>query len=220
MTQTVPKKERSAPYILSSVSNLISDLKAGRPVIIVDDENRENEGDLVIASDHVNEAWMTFMIRNCSGIICLAIDQEQADRLNLPLQPRRNVTDNQARFTVSIEAARNIETGVSASDRVETVRVASNPASTENDIATPGHIFPLIGRKGGVLERAGHTEASIDLMRLAGLNPAAVICEVMNEDGTMARLPELMEFAGAHNLKIGSIEDLTAYLKERQNNEF
>jgi 3,4-dihydroxy 2-butanone 4-phosphate synthase/GTP cyclohydrolase II len=195
------------------ISDIIEDIRNGKMVILVDDENRENEGDLIVAADHVNPAIINFMALKGRGLICLAMVKEQIQKLGLPLMTKDqfNTAPNKTAFTVSIEAAKGVTTGISAADRSHTIRVASNPKSTTHDISVPGHIFPIQAQVGGVLKRAGHTEASVDLAVLAGLNPASAICEIMNEDGTMARVPELMKFAKENNLKIGTIEDLIEY---------
>lgn len=196
-----------------STSELIDDIKAGKMVILVDDEDRENEGDLVVAADYITPQIVNFMALEARGLICLSLTSEQIDRLNIPLMVREetNRSPNRTAFTVSIEAARGVSTGISAADRALTIKVASSPSAKPDDIIVPGHIFPIRAQSGGVLKRAGHTEASVDLVRLAGLNPAAAICEIMNGDGTMARFPELMAFAEKHNIKIGSIEDLIQF---------
>jgi 3,4-dihydroxy 2-butanone 4-phosphate synthase/GTP cyclohydrolase II len=204
-------KSMTAASPFATIDEIIAEARAGRPFIFVDDEGRENEGDICIAAEHATPEIINFMIRECGGFVCLAIDGATADRLQLPLQPRRNLIDNQANFTVSIEARRGISTGVSAADRAVTVKTAIDPKSGPDDICTPGHMFPLRAAEGGVLERAGHTEAGIDIARLAGLKPAAVICEIMTGDGRMARLPELMAFARRHGLKIATIESLIAF---------
>lgn len=194
-----------------SIEEALNELRQGRPIILVDDEHREQEGDLVIAAEKVTPDAINFMAKNARGLICLTITEEVKDRLRIPLMPERNKLTNQAAFTISIEAAHGVTTGVSAKDRAHTIQVAINPESKPDDISTPGHVFPLLARHGGVLERPGHTEGSVDLMRLAGLQPAAVICEVMSDDGTMARLNELRDFSKQHNIKIVSINDLIAY---------
>ncbi|NUM60037.1 MAG: 3,4-dihydroxy-2-butanone-4-phosphate synthase [Bdellovibrionaceae bacterium] len=188
-------------------------------VILVDDEGRENEGDIILAADHVTPGAINFMASKAKGLICLAMAPEQVDRLGLPLMvsSAHEQTPNKTAFTVSIEAAKGVTTGISAADRAHTIKVASNPNSKSSDVHIPGHIFPIRAKVGGVLERAGHTEASVDLMKLAGLNPSAVICEVMNEDGTMARLKELKQFSKQFQINIGSIEDLINYIKEQRN---
>ncbi|HVY16927.1 MAG TPA: 3,4-dihydroxy-2-butanone-4-phosphate synthase [Rhodopila sp.] len=196
---------------LCSVEELIEEARNGRMFILVDDEDRENEGDLVIPAQFATPDAINFMARYARGLICLALTRHRVDALGLPLMSRQNGTRHQTAFTVSIEAREGVTTGISAADRARTVAVAINPDSTREDITTPGHIFPLVAREGGTLVRAGHTEASVDIARKAGLNPSAVICEIMNDDGTMARLPDLVAFAQHHNLKLGTIADLIAY---------
>ncbi len=197
----------------NSIEELIEDLKNGKMVVLVDDEDRENEGDLVLAADHVTPKAINFMAVEARGLICLAMTSQQVEKLQLPLMVRddMNLSPNKTAFTVSIEASHGVTTGISAADRAHTIRVASNPIAKPADIHTPGHIFPIRAQHGGVLKRAGHTEGSVDLAKLAGLNPAAVICEVMNDDGTMARVPDLKRFAQKHGLKIGTIVDLIQY---------
>jgi 3,4-dihydroxy 2-butanone 4-phosphate synthase / GTP cyclohydrolase II len=197
--------------IISSTPEIIEDAKNGRMVILVDDEDRENEGDLVIPAEHATPEAINFMARFGRGLICLAMERERVEQLGLPLMSQRNGTRHQTAFTVSIEAREGVTTGISAHDRAHTVKVATDPKKGAADIVTPGHIFPLVARDGGVLVRTGHTEASVDIARLAGLNPAGVICEIMNEDGTMARRDDLIQFAQLHGLKIGTIRDLIAY---------
>lgn len=201
---------------LSPIEEIIAEAKAGRMVIIVDDEDRENEGDLIIPAHFADAEAVNFMAKYGRGLICLALDSPQVQRLGLPPMARHNATRHQTAFTVSIEAREGITTGISAADRAKTIAAASNPQARETDIASPGHVFPLEARDGGVLVRAGHTEAAVDLARLAGLSPAGVICEIMSEDGTMARLPELLEFAAQHGLKVGSIADLIAYRRRSE----
>lgn len=203
---------------LDSVQEIIEDIKAGRPVILVDDEDRENEGDLIIAADYITPQMVNFMAVEARGLICLCLPSEQIDRLALPLMTKEetNRSPNRTAFTVSIEAAKGVSTGISAADRALTIKVASSPTAKPEDIIVPGHVFPIRAQDGGVLKRAGHTEASVDLARMAGLNPAAVICEIMNPDGTMARMPELVQFARKHGIKIGTIE---ALIKFRIQNE-
>ena len=190
--------------------------RRGEFVIIVDDEDRENEGDLCIAADRVTAQSINFMARFGRGLICLALTEERCDELELPLMVEHNTTNFGTAFTVSIEARGRVTTGISARDRAETVRVAIDPKTRPLDLARPGHVFPLRARKGGVLKRAGQTEASIDLAVIAGVTPAAVICEIMNEDGTMARLPDLKEFAVEHGLKIISVADIIKYRMENE----
>ena len=196
---------------LSSAEELIEEARNGRMFILVDDEDRENEGDLVVPAQFATPDAINFMARHARGLICLALTQQRVDRLGLPLMSQQNGTRHQTAFTVSIEAREGVTTGISAADRAKTIAVAINPESTRDDITTPGHVFPLLAREGGTLVRAGHTEASVDIARKAGLNPAAVICEIMNDDGTMARLPDLVTFAQHHNLKLGTIADLIAH---------
>ena len=196
-----------------SVKEIIEETKKGRFVILIDDENRENEGDLIIASDFISPEAINFMTKFARGLVCVSITKEQAQRLSLPLMVRQedNFSPHRTAFTVSVEAARGVSTGISAGDRTQTVKVLCDPKSTPKDVISPGHIFPIKAEEGGVLKRAGHTEASIDFCKLAGLNPSAVICEITNPDGTMARIPELLEFAKKHKLKIGTIESLIRY---------
>jgi len=196
---------------ISSIEEVLQDIREGRMVIIVDDEDRENEGDVMIAAEKVTPEAITFMARFACGLICLSLTEEMVKQLDLPLMVQDNTSPYNTAFTVSIEAKEGITTGISAYDRARTIQVAIDPGSTADDISRPGHIFPLAARSGGVLVRVGHTEASVDLARLAGLNPSGVICEVMKEDGTMARLPDLEVFAEKHGLKIVTIADLIKY---------
>ncbi len=198
---------------LNSIPELLEDIRAGKMVILVDDEDRENEGDLIIAADYITPQVINFMATEARGLICLALPSQQIERLGLPLMVKddHNRSANRTAFTVSIEASSGVSTGISAADRAHTIKVASNPAAKPSDVIVPGHIFPIRAQEGGVLKRAGHTEASVDLVRMASLNQAAAICEIMNPDGTMARLPDLVVFAKKHNLKIGSIENLINY---------
>ena len=193
---------------IAPVPELVAELAAGRMVILVDEEDRENEGDLVLAADHVTPAAINFMARYGRGLICLTLTRERCERLRLPPMAARNGTRHGTAFTVSIEAAEGVTTGISAADRARTVQAAVARDAKASDLVQPGHVFPLQAQDGGVLMRAGHTEAGCDLAAMAGLTPAAVICEVMNEDGTMARLPDLVEFATTHGLKIGTIASL------------
>ncbi|MBS0253412.1 MAG: 3,4-dihydroxy-2-butanone-4-phosphate synthase [Proteobacteria bacterium] len=197
--------------VLSSTEEIVEDMQNGRMVILVDAEDRENEGDLIIPAQMATPDAINFMAKYGRGLICLSLTQSRATELNLDYMVRHNGSRNRTAFTASIEAREGISTGISAFDRARTISTAIDPTKGADDIVSPGHVFPLIAREGGVLVRAGHTEASIDLAKLAGLNPAAVICEIMNENGTMARLPDLTAFAQFHGLKIGSIEDLIAY---------
>jgi len=196
---------------LSAIPEILEDMRNGRMVVLVDAEERENEGDLIIPAQMATPDAINFMAKHGRGLICLALTQARANELGLQAMVRRNDSRNRTAFTQSIEAREGITTGISAHDRARTVATAIDPTKDASDIVSPGHVFPLVARAGGVLMRAGHTEASVDLTRLAGLYPAAVICEVMNDDGTMARLPDLIAFAKAHDLKIGAIEDLIAY---------
>ncbi|WP_323768465.1 3,4-dihydroxy-2-butanone-4-phosphate synthase [Marinovum sp.] len=202
---------------ISSVEEIINEARNGRMFILVDHEDRENEGDLVIPAQMATPDAINFMATNGRGLICLTLPGERVDALGLPPMVTNNASRTETPFTVSIEAREGVSTGISAHDRARTVAVAIDSGSTASDIASPGHVFPLRARDGGVLVRAGHTEASIDVSRLAGLNPSAVICEIMNEDGTMARLPELVAFAQKHGLKIGTISDLIAYRRRHDN---
>ena len=195
----------------SNISSIISDAKKGKMFILVDDENRENEGDLVIPGSKCNSKVINFMAKHGRGLICLALTKKQIDKLKIPLMAPINRSRMQTAFTVSIEAKRGISTGISAFDRAKTIRVAINQNSRKKDIVSPGHVFPLVARNGGVLERAGHTEASIDISKLSKLNQSAVICEVMNEEGRMARLGDLVKFSKKHKIKIASIADLIAH---------
>jgi 3,4-dihydroxy 2-butanone 4-phosphate synthase/GTP cyclohydrolase II len=197
--------------ILSPIEEIIEDARNGKMFILIDDEDRENEGDLVIPAQMATPDAVNFMATHGRGLICLTLTRERTKQLGLPMMPQTHGQRLATNFTVSIEAAEGVTTGISAPDRSRTVTVAIDPRSTEVDIVTPGHIFPLAARDGGVLVRAGHTEAGVDIARLAGLNPSAVICEIMNDDGTMSRLPDLIGFAQFHGLKIGAIADLIAY---------
>ncbi len=196
---------------ISSAEELIEEARNGRMFILVDDEDRENEGDLVVPAQFATPDAINFMARHARGLICLAMTRQRVEKLGLPLMSQQNGTRHQTAFTVSIEAREGVTTGISAADRAKTIAVAINPDSGRDDITTPGHVFPLMAREGGTLVRAGHTEASVDIARKAGLAPAAVICEIMNDDGTMARLPDLVTFAQHHNLKLGTIADLIAH---------
>lgn len=200
---------RSGPF--ATVEEMLEEFQNGRMVVIVDAEDRENEGDLVIAAQMATPQAINFMATHGRGLVCLALTQARADALQLSDMARRNGSKQGTAFTQSIEAKEGVSTGISARDRARTIATAVDPMKGSSDIVSPGHIFPLIARDGGVLVRAGHTEASVDLARLAGLYPAAVICEIMNDDGTMARVPDLVTFAHNHGLKIGTIEDLISY---------
>ena len=196
---------------ISPITEIIAEVKAGRIVVLVDDEDRENEGDLFFAAEFVTADKINFLATHGRGLICMPITPDHADRLGLAPMVSNNRTRHGTNFTASIEAAEGISTGISAADRALTIKVATASDARAEHIVQPGHVFPLVAQPGGVLVRAGHTEACCDLSRLAGLSPAAVICEIMNEDGTMARLPDLIEFAGRHRLKIGTIADLIEY---------
>ncbi len=198
----------TSPVPISSVQDIVADLRAGRMVVLVDEEDRENEGDLVLAADHVTPEAINFMARFGRGLICLTLTQERCQFLGLSPMARHNGTSMGTAFTVSIEAATGVTTGISAADRARTIAVAVSAQSQATDLVQPGHVFPLQASRGGVLMRAGHTEAGCDLAAMAGCTPAAVICEIMNDDGTMARLPDLQRFAAAHGLRIGTIADL------------
>ena len=200
---------------LASVPEIIEEARNGRMFILVDDEDRENEGDLIIPAQMATPDVINFMAKHGRGLICLALTPERCQQLQLPLMPAHNQSRLATAFTLSIEAKDGVTTGISASDRAHTVAVAIDPNKDHSNIATPGHVFPLMARGGGVLVRAGHTEAAVDVARMAGLNPAGVICEIMNDDGTMARMPDLVKFAQHHGLKIGTIADLIAYRASR-----
>ncbi|HUW80171.1 MAG TPA: 3,4-dihydroxy-2-butanone-4-phosphate synthase [Acidocella sp.] len=205
--KTMPKTAGLHDYI-SSAAEIIEEARAGRIFILVDDEDRENEGDLVIPAQFATPDAINFMVKHARGLVCLAMTKGRVERLGLPLMSQHNGSRHETAFTVSIEAREGVTTGISAADRARTIAVAINPELGREDIATPGHVFPLMARDGGTLVRAGHTEAAVDIARLAGLIPAGVICEIMNDDGTMARLPDLVGFAQRHNLKLGTIADL------------
>ncbi|MDB5470488.1 MAG: ribB [Caulobacter sp.] len=201
---------------ISAIEDIIEDARNGRPYILVDAEDRENEGDVIIPAQFATPEQINFMARFARGLICLSITNDRAKALRLPPMAADNRESMQTAFTVSIEAREGVTTGISAHDRSHTVAVAIDPTKGVDDIVTPGHVFPLVAKDGGVLVRAGHTEAAVDISRLAGLNPAGVICEIMNDDGTMARLPELVAFAQLHGLKIGTIADLIAYRRRNE----
>jgi 3,4-dihydroxy 2-butanone 4-phosphate synthase/GTP cyclohydrolase II len=201
---------------LNTVEEAIEAIRRGEMVIVVDDEDRENEGDLVLAAEKVTPEKINFMAKHARGLICVPMAQERLDELGLRLMVPKGASDNTCAFTVSVDARHGISTGISAYDRAKTIKTLIDPNTKPSDLIQPGHVFPLRARPGGVLQRAGHTEASVDLARLAGLYPAAVICEIMNEDGTMARLPQLLKFAEKHNLKIISIADLIKYRLQRE----
>ena len=200
--------------VLSSIEDVLEDARNGRMFILVDAEDRENEGDLVIPSQMATPDAINFMAKFGRGLICLALTSERAGQLNLELMASSNQSRHQTAFTVSIEAREGISTGISAHDRSHTITVAIDPTKSHRDIVTPGHVFPLVARDGGVLVRAGHTEAAVDIARLAGLYPSGVVCEIMNDDGTMARMPDLVKFAQFHGLKVATIADLIAYRRK------
>ncbi len=202
---------------ISPIEEIINDARNGRMFILVDHEDRENEGDLVIPAQMATPDAINFMATHGRGLICLSLTSTRIDQLGLPLMASQNSSRHETAFTVSIEAREGVSTGISAHDRARTVSVAIDASKGATDIATPGHVFPLRARDGGVLVRAGHTEAAVDISRLAGLNPSGVICEIMKEDGSMARLPDLIAFAQRHNLKIGTISDLIAYRRRHDN---
>ena len=208
-----PRPLDIGPESLRAVQAALDDIRAGKMIILVDDEDRENEGDLVMAADRVTPAAINFMAMHGRGLICLALTEEQVQRLELPMMsaPGRSGPPLGTAFTVTIEAREGVTTGISAADRARTILVASNPGARPSDIVVPGHTFPLVARRGGVLVRAGQTEGSVDLARLAGLNPAGVICEIIRDDGTMARMPDLEAFAERHGLRMLTIADLIAY---------
>jgi 3,4-dihydroxy 2-butanone 4-phosphate synthase/GTP cyclohydrolase II len=204
------------PNKLAPTEEIIAELRAGRMVILVDEEDRENEGDLVLAADHVTADAVNFMAKHGRGLICLTLTRERCQQLNLPLMVRDNGTTMGTNFTVSIEAATGVTTGISAADRALTIKTAVAPNAKPSDLVQPGHIFPLMAQPGGVLIRSGHTEAGCDLAAMAGCSPTSVICEIMKDDGSMARLPDLLEFAKEHQLKIGSIADLIQYRSQHE----
>ena len=215
--ETPGEVEASLRDAIAPIEEIIADAAKGRMYILVDHEDRENEGDLIIAAEFADADAVNFMATHGRGLICLPMTSERIDRLGLPMMAVNNSSRMETAFTVSIEAREGVTTGISAGDRALTIKTAINEQNTMAHLATPGHVFPLRARTGGVLVRAGHTEASVDISRLAGLNPSAVICEIMNEDGTMARLPELVDFAAKHGLKIGTISDLIAYRHQHDN---
>ncbi len=220
MSKILPLSGKAAPPpgpgALNSVAEILADLREGRMVVVMDDEDRENEGDLIMAAERASPEAVAFMIRHTSGIICVPMEESDLARLELPQMVPVNNESHRTAFTVSVDARAGTTTGVSSVDRAATIRALADPAATAADFARPGHIFPLRSRRGGVLVRAGHTEAAVDLCRMAGLAPVGVLCEVMNDDGTMARRPQLQEFARRHGLKIGTIADL---IRHRLRNE-
>lgn len=213
---TVPEQDHIPGDVMATTTELVAELKAGRMVVLVDDENRENEGDLVLAAEHVTPEAINFMARYGRGLICLTLTEARCQQLRLPLMVSDNRSPLTTNFTVSIEAARGVTTGISAQDRATTVRAAVARYARPEDLVQPGHVFPLMARRGGVLIRAGHTEAGCDLAALADLEPAAVICEILKDDGEMARLPDLRTFCRTHALKLGTIADLIHYRSETE----
>jgi 3,4-dihydroxy 2-butanone 4-phosphate synthase/GTP cyclohydrolase II len=198
------------------IESVIADIRRGKMVIVVDDADRENEGDLILAAEKATPQNLSFMVRYTSGVICVPMKGADLDRLELPLMTQQNMERMRTAYTISVDAARGVTTGISAADRARTIQLLANPKTQPDDLVRPGHVFPLRYREGGVLRRAGHTEASIDLVRLAGSRPAAVLAEVVNDDGTMARLPQLLKFAKKHKLKICTIEDLIKFRRTRE----
>ncbi len=207
---------RSLSEYLCSAEDMIEEARNGRMFVLVDDEDRENEGDLIIPAQFATPDAVNFMARHARGLICLALTGQRVQQLGLPLMSQLNCARHQTAFTVSIEARDGVTTGISAADRARTIAVGINPECGRDDIVTPGHVFPLAAREGGTLVRAGHTEAAVDIARLAGLNPSGVICEIMNDDGTMARLPDLVAFAQRHGLKLGTIADLISHRRRTE----
>lgn len=212
MNAVLPKED-GCTSMIASIDEIVADMAVGKMVVMVDDQNRENEGDLIVAADYITPEHINFMAMYGRGLICLPMEGAIIDRLGLSPMTRSNTSKFGTAFTVSIGAREGVTTGISAHDRARTVQVATDPQSTAVDLSTPGHIFPLRAMEAGVLERTGHTEAAVDLSKLAGCSGAAVICEVMKDDGTMARLPDLEIFASMHNMKIGTIADLVTYRK-------
>ena len=201
---------------LSSINEIIDDVQKGKMIILIDDEDRENEGDLIIPAEKATPEAVNFMAKHGRGLICLALTEDRCDELGLELMTRKNQSRHETAFTISIEAREGVTTGISAADRAQTIKVAIDPTKGRADIGSPGHVFPLVARKGGVLVRTGHTEAAVDIARLAGMNPSGVICEIMNDDGTMARLPDLVQFAQLHGLKVARIADLIAHRRHHE----
>tara|TARA_B100001540_G_C15784669_1_gene632662 strand:- start:490 stop:1644 length:1155 start_codon:yes stop_codon:yes gene_type:complete len=213
---TITDLSEATGITLSSIEEVIEEAKAGRIFILVDDENRENEGDLCIPAENATPEAINFMAKHARGLICLAMQRSRVEQLGLPLMSQNNATRLETAFTVSIEAREGVTTGISAHDRARTISVAIDPGKTREDIVSPGHVFPLVARDGGTLVRAGHTEAVVDIARMAGMNPAGVICEIMNDDGTMARMPDLIAFAEQHSIKIATIADLINYRRSKE----
>ena len=196
---------------IERVENALKSLQKGNGVLVTDDEHRENEGDIIFAAESLTEPQMAMLIRECSGIVCLCLDDEKVRELELPMMVENNTSQFQTAYTISIEAAEGVTTGVSAADRVKTVKTATADNAQPDDLHHPGHVFPLRARPGGVLERGGHTESTVDLMKMAGLKPCGVLCELTNPDGTMARLPEVVAFANKHNMPVVTVTDLVDY---------
>lgn len=214
MISTLPYPlEKFGLTSVERVENALRQLRNGKGILLTDDENRENEGDLIFSAQHINVQDMAMMIRECSGIVCLCLTNEKADQLELPYMVKENTSSFQTPFTITIEAKEGVTTGVSAADRITTIKTAVAQNAKPTDLAKPGHIFPLRAKNNGVLERNGHTEGSVDLMKLAGLKPEAVLCELMNEDGSMAKLDKIISFAVQHDLVVLSIEDIIYYRK-------
>ena len=216
MTIDLGASSVSPSRVMATIEEIIEEARQGRPFILVDAEDRENEGDVVIPAQMASPEQINFMARFARGLICLALTKDRAQHLRLPPMVTENGSRNATAFTVAIEAREGVSTGISAHDRAHTISVAIDPRKDSNDIVSPGHVFPLVAKDGGVLSRAGHTEAAVDISKLAGLNPSGVICEVMNDDGTMARLPDLIEFAKTHGLRIGTIADLIDYRRQTE----
>lgn len=201
------------PTFRERVENAIRDIRSGKGVLLVDDEDRENEGDIIFAAENMSVPDMALMIRECSGIVCLCLPKERCEAMELRPMVANNGSKNHTAFTISIEAREGVTTGVSAADRLQTIRTAISPNAKPSDLVHPGHVFPLMAKDNGVFERRGHTEGSVDLAKLAGFNPAAVLCELTNPDGTMARLPQIVEFARKHQMVVLTIEDIYQYRK-------
>lgn len=201
------------------VQNALGALRKGSGILVVDDEDRENEGDLIFSASSLSDEQMALLIRECSGIVCLCITPEKAEALRLAPMVENNTSPYGTAFTVSIEAAEGVTTGVSASDRVRTIKAAVADDSRPDHLRHPGHVFPLVAKRGGVLERPGHTEATVDMMKLAGLPPSGVLCELTNQDGSMARLPEIVRFADAHDFPVVAVKDIAAYRRETENQD-
>jgi 3,4-dihydroxy 2-butanone 4-phosphate synthase / GTP cyclohydrolase II len=210
-------QQKIDPLAFDPIPEVLADIRAGKLVIVTDDANRENEGDLILAAEKATPELINFMIRYTSGVICVPMEGAALDRLDLPLMTMRNTESMRTAYTISVDAKHGVSTGISAADRSKTIRILAEPGSISEDLVRPGHVFPLRYRDGGVLRRAGHTEAAVDLARLSGLHPAGVLAEVVNEDGTMSRLADLVEFKKKHGLKLCSIQDLIAYRRSREN---